>query len=98
MDWVQGLNQAMDYLEEHLAGEPDLREAARLAGCSAYHFQRMFSYLAGMPLSDYLRRRRMALAAEDLLAGKKVLEVALKYGYDSPTAFNRAFQIGRAHV
>ncbi len=92
MDWVQGLNQAMDYLEEHLTGEPDLREAARLAGCSAYHFQRMFSYLAGMPLSDYLRRRRMALAAEDLLAGEKVLEVALKYGYDSPTAFNRAFR------
>ena len=92
MEWVERMNKALDYLEEHLAGEVELEEAARLACCSPYHFQRIFPYLAGVPLSEYLRRRRMSLAAADLLAGEKVVEVALRYGYNSPTAFNRAFQ------
>ena len=84
--------RALDLLEEHLDQKPDLEAAARAAGCSSYHFQRMFSYLAGIPLSEYLRRRRMTLAAADLLAGASVLDTALRYGYESPTAFNRAFQ------
>ena len=92
MEWVERMNKALDYLEEHLAGEVELEEAARLACCSPYHFQRIFPYLAGVPLSEYLRRRRMSLAAADLLAGEKVVEVALRYGYNSPTAFNRACQ------
>lgn len=92
MEWVQRMNRALEYLERHLTGEVDLEEAARIACCSVYHFQRIFPCLAGIPLSEYLRRRRMSLAAADLLAGQKVVEVALKYGYDSPTAFNRAFQ------
>ncbi len=92
MEWVERMNKALDYLEEHLAGEVELEAAARLACCSPYHFQRIFPYLAGVPLSEYLRRRRMSLAAADLLAGEKVVEVALRYGYNSPTAFNRAFQ------
>ena len=66
--------------------------SGRLAGCSAYHFQRMFSYLAGVPLGEYVRRRRMTRAAADLQNGEKVLDVALRYGYESPTAFNRSFQ------
>ena len=74
------------------AMEISLEELGRLAGCSPYHFQRMFSYLAGVPLKEYIRRRRMTRAAADLRAGDKVLDVALRYGYDSPTAFNRAFQ------
>ena len=93
MDWLDGWNRALDYLEEHLDGELELKELARMTGCSAYHFQRMFSYLAGVPLGEYIRRRRMTLAAAELRAGKKVLDVALRYGYDSPTAFNRAFQM-----
>ena len=92
MDWLNNWNKALDYLEEHLEGETDPGELGRLAGCSAYHFQRMFSYLAGVPLSEYIRRRRMTLAAAELQSGEKVLAVALRYGYDSPTAFNRAFQ------
>lgn len=92
MEWILRMNQALEYLEEHLTQEADLEEAARIACCSVYHFQRIFPCLAGIPLSEYLRRRRMSLAAADLLAGQKVVEVALKYGYDSPTAFNRAFQ------
>lgn len=92
MDWLKHWNQALDYLEENLDGEIRLEELGRLAGCSSYHFQRMFSYLAGVPLKEYIRRRRMTRAAADLRDGERVLDVALRYGYDSPTAFNRAFQ------
>ena len=93
MEWIEQLNLAVRYIEEHLAGELDLDEAAKVACCSSYHFQRMFSYLAGVPLSEYVRRRRMSLAAVDLCRGEEtVLDIALRYGYASPTAFNRAFQ------
>ncbi|MCI8422288.1 MAG: AraC family transcriptional regulator [Lawsonibacter sp.] len=92
MDWLNHWNEALDYLEENLDGDIKLEELGHLAGCSSYHFQRMFSYLAGVPLKEYIRRRRMTRAATDLRAGEKVLDVALRYGYDSPTAFNRAFQ------
>ncbi len=92
MDWLKQWNEALDDLEDHLDGGIDVERMARTAGCSAYHFQRMFSYLAGIPLSEYIRRRRMTRAAADLCRGDKVLEVALRYGYESPTAFNRAFQ------
>lgn len=93
MDWLKNWNHALDYLEENLDGEIRMEELGRLAGCSVYHFQRMFSYMADVPLSEYIRRRRMARAAADLQNGERVLDVALRYGYDSPTAFNRAFQV-----
>lgn len=92
MEWVDGLNQTIAYIEEHLTGEIDYGALAKLACCSAYHYQRMFAYMAGVPLSEYIRRRRMSRAAVDLQAGEKVVDVGLKYGYQSPTAFNRAFQ------
>ena len=91
MEWIDRLNRAVEYLEEHLEA-PDLREAARIACCSPYHFQRMFTLLSGAPLSEYIRRRRMSRAAADLQSGERIVDVALKYGYSSPTAFNRAFQ------
>ena len=93
MEWIKRLNQAVSYIEEHLSEEIDYEELAKIACCSTYHFQRMFSYIADVPLSEYIRRRRMSMAAADLSGGKeKVVDIALKYGYDSPTAFNRAFQ------
>lgn len=92
MDWVNRFNNAINYMEEHMKEDIDLEAVGRIAGCSSYHFQRMFTYMADVTLSEYLRRRRMSLAAVDLLAGEKVLDVALAYGYDSPTAFNRAFK------
>lgn len=92
MDWIARLNRSIDYIEEHLGDEIDPRKLAEITYCSSFHYQRMFSFIAGVPLSEYIRRRRMTLAAVDLQAGEKVLDVALKYGYNSPTAFNRAFQ------
>lgn len=93
MEWIERLNAAIDYLEANLTGEIDYEELAHRACCSTYHFQRMFGYMAGIPLSEYIRRRRMSLAAVDLQSGDtKVIDIACKYGYDSPTAFNRAFQ------
>ncbi|MCI9361965.1 MAG: AraC family transcriptional regulator [Hungatella sp.] len=93
MEWIERLNDAMSYIEGHLTEEIDYEQLGRIACCSSYHFQRMFTYMAGIPLSEYIRRRKMSLAAVDL-QGKhmKIIDVAGKYGYHSPTAFNRAFQ------
>ncbi|HBE86756.1 MAG TPA: AraC family transcriptional regulator [Lachnoclostridium sp.] len=93
MEWIEGLNKSINYIEEHLTEEIDYEQLGKIACCSVYHFQRMFAYMANVPLSEYIRRRRMSLAAVDLLNGNnKIIDVALKYGYHSPTAFNRAFQ------
>lgn len=93
MEWIERLNQSMNYIEEHLSDEIDYEQLGRIACCSAYHFQRMFTYMAGITLSEYIRRRKMSLAAVDLQSGDaKVVDIAEKYGYRSPTAFNRAFQ------
>ena len=93
MDWVEGLNQSVRYIEEHLTDEIDSEQLGRIACCSTYHYQRMFTYMAGISLAEYIRRRKMSLAAVELQDGKKrIIDVAAKYGYSSPTAFNRAFQ------
>ena len=98
MEWIERLNEALSYLEGQLKEEIDLDKAAQIACCSTYHFQRMFGYMAGMSLSEYVRRRRMSLAAVDLQAPEaKIVDVALQYGYASPTAFNRAFQAVHGH-
>ena len=93
MEWVERLNQSMNYIEEHLTGEIDYEQLGRIACCSAYHYQRMFTYMAGITLAEYIRRRKMSLAAVDLQGGnERIIDIAEKYGYCSPTAFNRAFQ------
>ena len=93
MEWVERLNQSMHYIEEHLTGEIDYEQLGRIACCSAYHYQRMFTYMAGIPLAEYIRRRKMSLAAVDLQGTEeRISDIAEKYGYRSPTAFNRAFQ------
>lgn len=93
MQWLNAWNDAMRYMEEHLDDNIDLERAAQIACCSVFHFHRMFSYMAEVPLSEYIRRRRMTKAAVLLQQGdQKVIDIALRFGYDSPTAFNRAFQ------
>ena len=93
MEWIDRLNSAIRYMEEHLTDEIDYEQLGRIACCSSWHFRRMFSYMAGIPLSEYIRRRKMSLAAVDLLSSDaRIIDIAEKYGYRSPTAFNRAFQ------
>ena len=93
MEWLKQLSRAIDYIEDNLAGEISYQKAASIACCSTYYFQRMFSYVAGIPLSDYVRRRRMTKAAFELQASTgKIMDIGSKYGYDLPTSFNRAFQ------
>lgn len=90
---LENLNEALAYIERNLKNEIDENEIAKRVYCSVYHFKRMFSFLAGISLHEYIRRRRLTLAAFELQNGTvKVIDLAIKYGYNSPDAFTRAFQ------
>ena len=89
---LANLNQAMDYIEEHLTEEVSFDELAKKTGISVYHFRRTFSFIAGMSLAEYIKKRRLAEANLALLAGEKVTDVAFKYGYQSIEGFSRAFR------
>lgn len=92
MDTLENMKLAIDYIESNLDGDIDYVKIAETALCSQYHFQRMFAFLIGLPLSEYIRRRRLTLAAFDLQNGnEKIIDIALKYGYNSPDSFSRAF-------
>jgi AraC family transcriptional regulator len=90
---IAELNRLVDDVEAHLSDEIDLAEFAVSAGTTEYHLRRMFSSLAGMGLSDYIRRRRMTMAAADLTGDDPVLDIAIRYGYGSTEAFGRAFRM-----
>lgn len=93
MDWLNRMNNAIDYIETNLTNEISFDKAAQIACCSTYHFQRMFSFISEVPLSEYIRRRRLTLAAFELQASDiKIIDVAHKFGYESPEAFSRAFK------
>lgn len=90
--WIEGIQNAIEYIEDHLTEELDIQNIAEKAYVSAFHFQRIFSILCGFTVGEYIRNRRLSLAAEELTkADAKVVDVALKYGYDSPDSFTRAF-------
>ncbi|MFJ9839428.1 GyrI-like domain-containing protein [Kitasatospora sp. NPDC101155] len=90
---LEHLNRAMDRIDWNLAGEIDVAELARIAMTSEYHFRRLFSMLAGMPLSEYVRRRRLTVAGAEVLDGERtLLDIAVRYGYTSGEAFARAFR------
>lgn len=92
MEWIDKMNAALDYIEDNLAGKIDLNIVAQKACCSSYNFQRMFSFVTDISLAEYIRRRRMSAAAlEFQTCDTKVIDVALKYGYDSSVSFSRAF-------
>lgn len=93
MNVLQDMNEALNYVEENLTQEIDFKEVARRAYCSEYHFKRMFAFLAGVTLSEYIRRRRLSLAAMELNNSNiRIIDLAIKYGYNSPDSFARAFQ------
>ena len=92
MNMLKQLNEAIEYIEQNLCAEFDLDEAARLACVTADSFIRFFSYMTGMTLNEYVRRRRLTLAARDLqYSDAYIVDIAIKYGYDSAAAFSRAF-------
>lgn len=92
MNTLGQFNEVMDYIEKNLMHDIELDQISRISGCSEYHFRRMFSFLAGMPLGEYIRRRRLSLAGMLLSSGtEKVLDIALQFGYESPESFSKAF-------
>ncbi|MEU2295424.1 MULTISPECIES: AraC family transcriptional regulator [Streptomyces] len=91
---LERLNEAMEYIESHLGERIEVADLARTATTSEYHFRRMFSALAGVPLAEYIRRRRMTVAGAEVLGhpDRTLLEVAVRYGYDTGEGFARAFR------
>lgn len=93
MDWMMALQTVVSYMEEHLLDDIQYDDVAAQIYVSNFHFHRTFAMLTGMSASTYLRNRRLTLAAQDLLTGnQKVIDVALKYGYESPESFTKAFR------
>lgn len=91
-DWSEGIQNAIRYIEDNLTETLDIRDIAAQAYVSAFHFQRIFGVLCGMTVGEYIRSRRLSLAAQELSRGDiRVIDAALKYGYDSPDSFTRAF-------
>jgi len=93
MDLLTQLNRAVEYIEQNITDDEALSKVARVTLYSTYHFQRIFNYIADMPLSEYIRRRKLSLAALNLQStNDKVIDIAMKYGYDSADGFTRAFR------
>lgn len=93
MDWITGIQNAINYIEDHITEEIDYDAIARESFSSSFHFQRVFSILCGYTLGEYIRNRRLSLAGIELSTGReKVIDIAAKYGYDSPDSFAKAFQ------
>jgi AraC family transcriptional regulator len=93
MDWLYRINAALEYIENNLDNDINYIEIARTACCSEYHFSRLFSSMAGITLSEYIRRRRLTLAAFEIQKSDiNIIDVEVKYGYESADSFARAFQ------
>lgn len=93
MDWIIGIQRAIDYIEDNLTETIDYEEVSKKCYSSSYHFQRVFSILCGFTLGEYIRNRRLTLAGRELATtNAKVIDVAMKYGYESPDSFAKAFQ------
>ena len=93
MDWITGIQNAINYIEDHITEELHYEQIARESFSSPFHFQRVFSILCGYTLGEYIRNRRLTLAGAELAnTHEKVIDVAYKYGYDNPESFAKAFQ------
>ncbi|WP_022778796.1 AraC family transcriptional regulator [Butyrivibrio sp. AE3009] len=92
MDWVRTINDAIEYMEENLTEDITLADISKAVNLSAFHFQRAFTLLTGMSPAEYLRKRRLSQAASELVKGDgKVIDIALKFGFNSPESFTKAF-------
>jgi AraC family transcriptional regulator len=96
LEWLKRISDALEYMEKSMEEPFDAAEIARVACSSTFHFQRMFHMLTGITVAEYVRKRKLTLAAQELAVTKaKVLDIALKYGYDTPESFSKAFR--KAH-
>jgi AraC family transcriptional regulator len=95
MDWLEAMNKAVEYLEANITEKLDIEKVAKIALSSPFHFQRMYHMITGVTIAEYIRRRRLTLAAQDIISGEKIINVAYKYGYETPEAFTKAF--GKMH-
>ena len=99
MGWVERIGEVINYIEENITEEIAIDNIAKKAYMSPFYFQKGFAMLCGFTLGEYIRQRRLTLAGSELVStDKKIIDIALKYGYDSPDSFTKAFKIGRAHV
>ena len=93
MDWIEGFQASIDFMEQHLTENIEIEEISEKAALSPFYYQRIFGALCGMTVGEYIRSRRMTLAAQELAGSEaKVIDMAMKYGYDSPDSFAKAFQ------
>ena len=93
-NWIEGFQESIDFMEEHLTDELDIEEIAGKAALSPFYYQRIFGALCNLTVGEYIRARRMTLAAQELARSDvKVIDVAVRYGYDSPDSFARARRI-----
>jgi len=91
--WVESIQKAIEYMEDHLLEDMQMEDIAKVANVSVFHFQRIFTVLTDSSIGEYLKRRRLTLAGQDLLTtDSKIIDIAMKYGYDTPEAFTKAFR------
>lgn len=92
MGWLNAMNNAVEYLEANITEKLDMKKVAKIALSSSFHFQRMYYMLTGVTVAEYVRRRKLTLAAQDIISGEKIIDVAYRYGYKTPEAFTKAFR------
>jgi len=92
MDWLEAMNNAVEYMETNITEKLDIEKVAKIALSSTFHFQRMYHMITGVTIAEYIRRRRLTLAAQDIISGEKIINVAYRYGYETPEAFTKAFR------
>lgn len=92
MDWFNAMNNAVEYMEANITEKLDIDKLAKIALSSTFHFQRMYHMITGVTIAEYIRRRRLTLATQDIISGEKIINVAYKYGYETPEAFTKAFR------
>lgn len=92
MDWIKSFQRSVDFIEDNLGGDLEIEQIARVMNVSAFYYQKIFTIICGVSVGEYIRNRRLSLAGSELMnADAKVIDIALKYGYDSPEGFSRAF-------
>ena len=92
MNYSEAIRQSINFIEMHIKEDLDVKQIAKNVGYSVFHFCRIFALSQGIPLMDYVRKRRLSLARSELLTGRKVIEIAIDYGFETASGFSKAFR------